>query len=89
MIVECIDCVHLSAKDTPPEFRKIQMLRCQRAPRHEFFSPEYPRECAKFSQATGAESQARRAWLNRGRSDAQSEGSTAIQQHPCSKESPQ
>lgn len=89
MKVACIDCVHLTRKDTPREFRDLRLLRCKKAPAHEFFSPSYPRECIKFAPASADEAKARREWLNKGRSDAQSNGSTAATQHsstatPCS-----
>jgi len=89
MKVACIDCVHLSGKNTPREFIKLRLLRCKKAPPNQFFSPIYQRECLKFAPVSAAESKARREWLNKGHSDAQSTASNAETKHsstatPCS-----
>ena len=65
MKVTCIDCVHLSGKNTPREFIKLRLLRCKKAPPHEFFSPIYQRECLKFAPVSADEAKARREWLNK------------------------
>lgn len=84
MTVACIDCVHLDGKGTPREIRRAGFMRCKKKSPHTFFSPAYPRECQTFRQAPEDEVQARRAWLNRDSSDAQSGSSTATPATPCS-----
>lgn len=63
MTVRCVECVHLSRKDTPREFRDLRLLRCARGDRWQFYPPEFPRECAKFKPEADDVVQARREWL--------------------------
>lgn len=65
MTVRCVECAHLSRKDTPREFRDLRLLRCARGADGEFYAPEFPRSCAKFTAAPANEVEARRAWINR------------------------
>lgn len=65
MPVKCVECVHLSRKDTPRAMRNLRLLVCKRAPLWEFYAPEFPRECAKFKPEKPAIVQARREWIAR------------------------
>lgn len=64
MAVKCVECVHLSRKDTPRDFRDLRLLRCARGKPWEFYPPTYPRECAKFTPAPADDVQARLKWIN-------------------------
>ncbi len=63
MTVRCVECVHLSRQDTPREFRDLGLLRCLRGERWSFYSPEFPRNCAKFKAEAADNVEARRKWL--------------------------
>lgn len=65
MAVKCVECVHLSRKDTPREMRDLRLLRCARGQRWEFYPPEFPRECAKFKPEAADVVAQRRAWIHK------------------------
>lgn len=65
MTVQCVECVHLSRRDTPREFRDLRLLVCKRGPAWQFYAPLYPHPCTKFEQAPADEVKARREWINR------------------------
>lgn len=76
--VECVACIHQSRKETPRAFRDLGLLRCLKAPPHQFFSPTYLRGCEKFRQADQNEVEKRREWIaKRGSVQQQTAGSGA------------